>query len=69
MKTLPHHHHPDEGPHTPSDHSIPYWQRAHKDWRFWVGVGFLIAAIAVYVVTVDLSLVPRAQTPSASVSP
>jgi len=37
----------------------PYWMRAHLDWRFWVGVGFIAAALAIYLVTVDLSLVPR----------
>jgi hypothetical protein len=38
---------------------VPYWKRAHRDWRFWVAVFFLFAAITVYVVTFDLSLVPR----------
>jgi len=38
---------------------VPYWKRAHRDWRFWVAVCFLFAAIAIYVVTVDLALVPR----------
>jgi len=37
----------------------PYWRRAHTDWKFWVVVLFLAAAIAIYVMTVDLSLVPR----------
>ena len=37
----------------------PYWKRAHLDWRVWVAVFFLFAAIAVYVWTVDLSVVPR----------
>jgi hypothetical protein len=37
----------------------PYWRRAHADWRFWVGVVLISVAIAVYVVTVDLSMVPR----------
>ncbi|MGA2437504.1 MAG: hypothetical protein ABSF57_03205 [Acidobacteriaceae bacterium] len=37
----------------------PYWKRAHLDWRVWVAVFFLFAAIAVYVWTVDLSMVPR----------
>jgi hypothetical protein len=37
----------------------PYWRRAHRDWRFWVGVVFLSLALIVYVMTVDLSLVPQ----------
>jgi hypothetical protein len=37
----------------------PYWRRAHRDWRFWVGVVLLTAAILIYVFTIDLALVPR----------
>jgi hypothetical protein len=61
MSTGKHHHHPQEGPHLAADHqdSIPYWKRAHRDWRFWVAVCFIFAALAIYVVTVDLSVFPR----------
>ena len=31
----------------------PYWRRMHRDWRFWVG------ALLIYVLTGDLSWVPR----------
>jgi hypothetical protein len=48
---LPHHHH-DSDP-------GPYWRRAHRDWRFWVGVVFLSIAILIYVMSDDLALVPR----------
>ena len=37
----------------------PYWRRAHTDWKFWVGVVALAVAITIYVMTVDLSMVPR----------
>lgn len=37
----------------------PYWKHAHRDWRFWVAVFFIFAAIFVYVVSDDLALVPR----------
>jgi hypothetical protein len=43
----------------PHERRKPYWQRAHKDWKFWVGVVFLFAAIFIYVGTLDLSTVPR----------
>jgi hypothetical protein len=68
MTEIKHHHHPDEGPHQQAgqDNSTPYWKRAHKDWRFWVGVGFIFAALAIYIVSVDLSLVPRAHPGSLS---
>jgi hypothetical protein len=32
--------------------------RLHKDWRVWVGVGVMLLAMLVYVVTLDDSIVP-----------
>jgi hypothetical protein len=58
----PHEHNPrhEEPDFTPTyEKPKPYWRRAHMDWRAWVAVTFLFAAIAIYVVTVDLSIVPR----------
>lgn len=37
----------------------PYWKRAHRDWRFWVAVLFIFAALTIFVVSDDLALVPR----------
>jgi hypothetical protein len=37
----------------------PYWKRAHRDWRVWVVLFFLFAALFVYVMSDDLALVPR----------
>jgi hypothetical protein len=70
MTEIKHHHHPDEGPHPAVDRetSVPYWKRAHRDWRFWIGVCFIFTALAVYVVSVDLSLVPRIPPPSLSIN-
>jgi hypothetical protein len=39
----------------------PYWKRAHQDWRFVVGMVLVFAAIAFYVMSDNLSLVPRGQ--------
>lgn len=39
----------------PSHGRIPYWRRAHHDWRFWFGLIAMLVAIAVYVGTNDLS--------------
>ena len=33
---------------------VPYWQRAHRDWRLWVGVVLMFAAMVIYVMTMDL---------------
>jgi hypothetical protein len=51
---------------TPARNSIhhnpdPYWKRAHHDWRVWVGLFFMFAAISIYVLTDDLAWVPRSQ--------
>jgi hypothetical protein len=55
----PDHRHDDTGPHLPHAQSQPYWKRAHKDWKFWVGVVCIALAIVVYVSTLDLSTVPH----------
>ena len=34
----------------------------HKDWRVWVAVGIMLAAILMYVVTLDESVVPAIMT-------
>ena len=39
----------------------PYWTRAHRDWRVWVGVVLMLAAMMVYLMTNDLAWRPRTQ--------
>jgi len=36
----------------------PYWRRAHHDWRFWFALIAIFVALAVYVGTNDLSIIP-----------
>jgi len=43
----------------------PYWKRAHQDWRFLLGMVLVFAAIAIYVLTDNLALVPRGHPPRA----
>jgi hypothetical protein len=38
----------------------------HKDWRSWVVVGLMLAAMAAYVLTLDDSVVPGAKTTTQS---
>ena len=33
----------------------PYWGRAHRDGKVWVGLLFMMAAITIYVLSDDLS--------------
>jgi hypothetical protein len=45
----------------PRDHTHPrhhFWKHAHKDWRVWVAVILMLAAMATYVMTDNLSLRP-----------
>jgi hypothetical protein len=37
----------------------PYWKRAHHDWKFWVALSLMLAAMFIYLMTDDLSFVPR----------
>jgi len=54
---------PGEHAHVTSPHlPDPYWKRAHHDWRFWIGLFLMLLAITIYVLTEDLSLVPRFRT-------
>ena len=43
------------------DH-VPYWKRAHTDWRFWIGVLLMLASMIAYVLSDDLAWRPRNQT-------
>jgi hypothetical protein len=42
----------------------PYWRHAHRDWRFWVALCFIFAALGIYIVSDNLALVPRQSQPS-----
>ena len=52
---------------TPPAHG-PYWTRAHRDWRVWVGAVLMALALSVFVLTGDLGWLyraPRQQAPPA----
>ncbi len=53
------HRHDDTGQHGPEEKQEPYLLRAHKDWKFWIGVVFVLAVLVIYVMTLDLSNVPH----------
>jgi hypothetical protein len=58
-------HHGNEGPDPGSVHNdahqdqLPYWKRAHHDWRFWVALFFMSAAITIYVLSNNLAFLPH----------
>jgi hypothetical protein len=59
-------HHGNEGPDPGSVHHCsdqdrsPYWKRAHHDWRIWIALLFMLAAITIYVLSDDLAFLPHA---------
>ncbi len=36
-----------------------YWKRAHRDWRMWVALIFMLAAITIYILSEDLAFLPH----------
>ena len=54
------HNHGNEGPeHKPVSHvPDPYWKRAHRDWRFWIGVFLMMIAITIFALSDNLALIP-----------
>jgi len=40
-----------------------YWRFAHHDWRFWVGLILIFAAMFIYLMTEDLLWRPSPQAP------
>ena len=60
-------HHGHGSAHPPADSGPrPYWQRAHTDWRFWIGVALMFLAMIVYVLSGDLAWTPRPSAPQAA---
>jgi hypothetical protein len=70
IPAMPTHHHPhkqNEEKHKNNNFLHP---GLHKDWRTWVVIGLMLAAIGIYVVTLDDSLqlghVPQPGAPAAT---
>ena len=60
MTHAKHHHSGSDGHHSGGDHQKPYWKQAHHDWKFWIAIILMLAAMGVYIGTVDLSVQPNA---------
>jgi hypothetical protein len=63
MPEIQHSHHQNGDPNGGNVHQghRPYWTRAHRDWRVWVGVVLMLACMIIYLMTGDLSWRPRIQ--------
>jgi hypothetical protein len=42
-------------------HDSPYWTRAHRDWRVWIGVVLMLICMVIYLMTGDLRWRPGRQ--------
>jgi hypothetical protein len=54
--TKKHHHHGGPRKHAHKENQKPYWRRIHKDWRLWVALALMLAAILIYVLSLDDAL-------------
>ena len=58
-KTMTKHKYEHQHPRIPdqqiSDVRVPYWHRAHRDWRFLAVVFLMLLAISIYLMTGDLA--------------
>jgi hypothetical protein len=61
MSTHHHPHHQDRPKHWLDKILQP---GLHKDWRTWVVIGLMLAAIGIYVLTLDESVQPGPASPS-----
>ncbi len=61
MTTNDKHQHPEDMEQPSDDSRDPYWRRARHDWWFLILVVLILAAIAAYVLNLDLSMMPRGE--------
>jgi hypothetical protein len=63
MNEMQHNHHQQGDPNggNVNQGHRPYWTRAHRDWRVWVGVVLMLAAMMIYLMTNDLAWGPHRQ--------
>jgi hypothetical protein len=55
-----HHDHPASKKEGRSEDGKPHRRRLHKDWRAWLVVALMLAAVIIYVLTLDESILPFA---------
>ncbi|MEI7683717.1 MAG: hypothetical protein WCL32_01730 [Planctomycetota bacterium] len=50
--------HKHDHPHHSHESKSSWWKQPHRDWRVWVGIVLMIAAMAAYVLSFDESMRP-----------
>lgn len=63
-QTHPHGHNRDKAKHAHTPGPGMQW---HKDWRTWLVIGLMLAAIGTYVFTLDDAIQPGGAAPTAAV--
>ena len=53
-------HHPDQ--HEQYIENLPYWKRAHHDWKFWVALSLMLTSMLIFIVSLNESVQPEIQT-------
>ena len=56
------HSHHEEPKSIDEKYRIPYWKRAHHDWRFWTVLLLMLVAMVFYVVTDNFGSLSRSQS-------
>ena len=56
-----HRHHGEKDPNGDQYGERPYWTRAHHDWKFWVALSLMLAAMVIYVMSDNLVFRPHRQ--------
>ena len=60
------HSHPHgHGKNTPHPHPTELWRGLHRNWRAWLVIGLMLAAIGTYVFTLDEAIQPGSAAPNA----
>ena len=50
-----HRHHGQHDQNSDRQSQRPYWTRAHRDWKFWVALSLMLAAMVIYVMSDNLA--------------
>jgi len=56
-----HRHRGEQDPSGDHESRPPYWRRVHRDWKFWVALSLMLAAMVIFVMSDDLAIRPHRQ--------
>ena len=56
-----HRHHGEQDPNGDHERRPPYWRRVRRDWKFWIALSLMLAAMFIYVMSDNLAFRPHRQ--------